>query len=229
MPDLDDIEAKITDRTRAIVVINPNNPTGAVYPRPDARGADRRARPAARPGRLSPTRSTTRSCTTTPPTRRPPRSRPTCCTLTFNGLSKAYRVAGLPGRLAGGVRAEAARRELHRGPDHPGEHAAVRRTCPSQHAIQTALGGHQSINDLVLPGGRLLRPARRGLRGAERDPRRHLREAEGRAVRVPAARPGGLPDQGRRADRARPAAAGEDPGRARAPASTGPTPTTSAS
>ena len=76
-------------------------------------------------------------------------------TLTFNGLSKAYRVAGYrSGWLA---------------ITGPKEHAssfieglsllANMRLCPNvpaQHAIQVALGGHQSIDDLVLPGGRLL-------------------------------------------------------------------------
>ena len=80
---------------------------------------------------------------------------PDVLTLTFNGLSKAYRVAGYrSGWLA---------------ITGPKEHAssfiegisllANMRLCPNvpaQHAIQVALGGHQSIEDLVLPGGRLL-------------------------------------------------------------------------
>ena len=59
-------------------IINPNNPTGAVYDRGDARAA-RRAGPPAQPRASSPTRSTTRSCTTTPSTPAPRRSRRTCC------------------------------------------------------------------------------------------------------------------------------------------------------
>ncbi len=68
LPDLADVEARVTPRTRALVVINPNNPTGAVYPPELLRGLadDRRA---ARPGALLPTRSTTASSTTTPCTR----------------------------------------------------------------------------------------------------------------------------------------------------------------
>ena len=48
---------------------------------------------------------------------------------------------------------------------------------PAQHAIQTALGGHQSINDLILPGGRLLEQRDVAWRAAQRDPRRHLRRS----------------------------------------------------
>ena len=75
--------------------------------------------------------------------------------LTFSGLSKAYRVAGY---RAGWVVVTGAR---HRAADFLEGLTllANMRLCPNvpaQHAIQTALGGHQSINDLVLPGGRLL-------------------------------------------------------------------------
>ena len=75
--------------------------------------------------------------------------------LTFNGLSKSYRVAGF---RSGWV--------VISGPKHKAKSyiegidiLANMRLCanvPAQHAIQTALGGYQSINDLVLPGGRLL-------------------------------------------------------------------------
>src|SRR6476660_4397484 len=75
--------------------------------------------------------------------------------LTFNGLSKAYRVAGFrSGWLAITGPKEHARNYIE-GLDI----LANMRLCanvPAQHAIQVALGGYQSINELILPGGRLL-------------------------------------------------------------------------
>jgi alanine-synthesizing transaminase len=152
-PDIADLESKITDRTKAVVVINPNNPTGAVYTREVLSEIADLARrhqlmiladeiydkilydDAQHVSMASLAHDV--------------------LTLTFNGLSKAYRVAGYrSGWLA---------------ITGPKEHAssfieglsllANMRLCPNvpaQHAIQVALGGHQSIDDLVLPGGRLL-------------------------------------------------------------------------
>ena len=89
-------------------------------------------------------------------TPRSPRSPPTSVCLTFNGLSKNYRVAGFRVRLDGGVGAASSTpADYIEGLDM----LAYMRLCanmPAQYAIQTALGGRQSINDLVLPGGRLL-------------------------------------------------------------------------
>ena len=76
-PDIADMESKITDRTKAIVVINPNNPTGAVYSR-EILDADGRIWRASTNCFCSPTRSTTRSSTTTPSTSAWPSSRPIC-------------------------------------------------------------------------------------------------------------------------------------------------------
>ncbi|WP_183094077.1 pyridoxal phosphate-dependent aminotransferase [Nocardioides stalactiti] len=152
MPDLEDIESKITDNTHALVIINPNNPTGAVYSKEMVAALVDIARrhqlvvfadeiyekilfddavhhhAAAAAG-----------------------SNVLC--LTFSGLSKAYRVCGY---RAGWV--------MISGPKEIAEEflegltlIANMRMCanvPAQHAIQTALGGYQSINELIVPGGR---------------------------------------------------------------------------
>ena len=153
LPDLDDLAAKVSDRTRALVVINPNNPTGAVYPQPMLEALVEFARQhdlVVFADEIydkilydDATHTVLASLA------------PDVLCLTFSGLSKSYRVAGF---RAGWVVVSG-----------PKQHAqsyiaglsvlANMRLCPnvpSQHAIQPALGGHQSINDLVLPGGRLL-------------------------------------------------------------------------
>jgi alanine-synthesizing transaminase len=152
LPDLDDITAKITERTKAIVVINPNNPTGAVYPPNTLRAI---ADLAQRHGLVvmadeiydkilydDAVHTTFGSVA------------PDVFTLTFNGLSKAYRLAGFRSgwMVVTGPRAHAS--SYLEGISV----LANMRLCanvPAQHAIQTALGGRQSIRDLVLPGGRL--------------------------------------------------------------------------
>ena len=73
--------------------------------------------------------------------------------------------------------------------------------APGQCAIQTALGGYQSINDLVAPGGRLRRQRDLAYELLTAIPGVTLRQAEGGAVHVPAARPEDLPDRGRPAVR----------------------------
>src|ERR1700730_208698 len=152
-PDIADIEAKITERTKALVVINPNNPTGAVYSREVlAQMADLARRHQLLLladeiyDKILYDHATDTSVAAVAPD---------LLCLTFNGLSKAYRVAGY---RAGWLAITG-----------PKEHAssflegisllANMRLCPNvpaQHGIQVALGGHQSIEDLVLPGGRLL-------------------------------------------------------------------------
>jgi len=152
-PDLADVEAKITDRTKALVVINPNNPTGAVYSREVLTGLVELAR---RHGlllladeiydRVLYDDAEHVSLATLAPD---------LLCLTYNGLSKAYRVAGY---RAGWV-AISGPREHAEGFIEGVHLLASSRLCPNvpaQHAIQVALAGHQSIHDLVLPGGRLL-------------------------------------------------------------------------
>ncbi len=158
LPDLDDIESKITDNTHALVIINPNNPTCAVYSKEMVAALVDIARrhhlvvfadeiyekiifddavhhhaAAAAGGDV-------------------------LC-LTFSGLSKSYRVCGY---RAGWV--------MISGPKEIAEEflegltlIANMRMCanvPAQHAIQTALGGYQSINELIVPGGRFYEQAK---------------------------------------------------------------------
>lgn len=154
LPDLDDIRAKITENTRAIVLINPNNPTGALYPKDLLKeiveiarlhqliiyadevydkvlydGVEHTAM-----GSLS----------------------EDVLTISFNGLSKNYRSCGYRAGwlVVSGDKRHA--RDYIEGLDM----LASMRLCanvPGQWAIQTALGGYQSINDLVGEGGRMRR------------------------------------------------------------------------
>ncbi|WP_127354495.1 pyridoxal phosphate-dependent aminotransferase [Actinacidiphila soli] len=151
-PDLDDMASKITDRTKAVVIINPNNPTGAVYPKELLDGILDLAR---RHGLMvfadevydkilydDSVHHTAAALA------------PDVLCLTFSGLSKAYRVAGFrSGWLVVSGPRQHARNYLEGLVT-----LASMRLCPNvpaQHAIQAALGGRQSIKDLVLPGGRL--------------------------------------------------------------------------
>ena len=151
-PDLADMESKITKNTCGIVIINPNNPTGAVYSRKVLEGIVELARKyeliifadeiydkivyddvehiaiASLADDV--------------------------LFVSFNGLSKSYRVAGF---RAGWMVISGAK---HTAADYLEgiELLSSMRLCsnvPGQHAIQTALGGYQSINDLVAPSGRL--------------------------------------------------------------------------
>lgn len=151
-PDIADIESKITDKTRGLVIINPNNPTGAVYTKQTLLSLIEIARKhdlvvfadeiydkiiyddaehiavASLADDL--------------------------LMISFNGLSKAYRVAGFRAgwMVISGAKDHA--RDFIEGM----ELLASMRLCsnvPGQHAIQTSLGGYQSIKDLVKPGGRL--------------------------------------------------------------------------
>jgi len=152
-PDLADLESKITPQTKAIVVINPNNPTGAVY----SRTVLTQITELARRHRLVLMADEIYDKILYEDAVHVPLASlaPDLFCLTFNGLSKAYRVAGY---RAGWLAVT--------GPKaHAGSYLegltlmASMRLCPnvpSQNAIQAALGGHQSIHDLILPGGRLL-------------------------------------------------------------------------
>ncbi|MCU7823079.1 pyridoxal phosphate-dependent aminotransferase [Kitasatospora sp. DSM 101779] len=152
-PDLADIEAKVTDRTRAIVVINPNNPTGAVYPREVLEGIVE----IARRNRLVVYADEIYDKILYDDAEHVPLATlaPDLFCVTFNGMSKSYRVAGFRSGwmvLSG---------DRHRAASYIEGLTvlASMRLCanmPAQHAVAAALGGRQSIKDLVLPGGRLM-------------------------------------------------------------------------
>ncbi len=157
-PDLADIEAKITERTHAIVIINPNNPTGAVYSEATVRGLVDIAR---RHDLVVMADEIYEKIIFDDAVHHHAASfagDDVLC-LTFSGLSKAYRVCGY---RAGWV--------MISGPKHLAEDflegltlLANMRMCanvPAQHAIQTALGGYQSITELVEPGGRFYEQAK---------------------------------------------------------------------
>ena len=154
LPDLDDIRAKITENTRAIVIINPNNPTGALYPDDLLKEIVEIARQHhliiyadevydkvlydgvehTAIGSLS----------------------EDVLTISFNGLSKNYRSCGY---RAGWMMVSGDKRPAADYIEGLNMLASMRlcANVPGQWAIQTALGGYQSINDLVAEGGRMRR------------------------------------------------------------------------
>lgn len=151
-PDLEDIRSKITERTKAIVVINPNNPTGAVY----TREVLEQLAQIAREHSLLVLADEIYDRILFDDAEHIPMAvvAPDLLVLTFNGLSKTYRVAGY---RSGWL--------VITGPQ---EHAAgflegitllaSTRLCPNvpaQHAVQAALSGVQSIDALIAPDGRL--------------------------------------------------------------------------
>ena len=153
-PDLDDIRNKVTSNTKAIVVINPNNPTGALYPKEILEGILQIAR---EHGLIvfadeiydkvlfdGNTHISLASL-----------ADDVLC-ITMNGLSKNYRACGYRSgwMIVSGDKRHA--KDYIEGLNM----LASMRLCanvPGQMAIQTALGGYQSINDLVAPNGRLTR------------------------------------------------------------------------
>ncbi|RKN47190.1 pyridoxal phosphate-dependent aminotransferase [Streptomyces hoynatensis] len=151
-PDLEDMAAKITDRTRAVVVINPNNPTGAVYPKEIVEGILDLAR---RHGLMVFSDEIyDRILYDGAVLHSPAVLAPDVVCLTFSGLSKSYRVAG----FRSGWLVVSGPRQHARNYLEGLTMLASMRLCantPGQHAIQAALGGRQSINELVLPSGRL--------------------------------------------------------------------------
>ena len=154
LPDLADIRSKINRRTRAIVIINPNNPTGALYPDELLREIidiarkhqliiyadeiyDKVLYDGARHTAIASLSEDV-------------------LTITFNGLSKNYRSCGY---RAGWMVVSGDKRHAQDYIEGLDMLASMRlcANAPGQHGIQTALGGYQSIDDLVAEGGRMRR------------------------------------------------------------------------
>ncbi len=151
-PDINDIRAKITPSTRALVVINPNNPTGAVY----SEALLLQLVAIAREFKLVLFADEIYDKILYEDAEHFPMGRlaqDVLC-ISFNGLSKSYRLAGF---RSGWMVISGAK---HKAQDYiEGLNILTSmRLCANttgQQAIQTALGGYQSINELILPGGRL--------------------------------------------------------------------------
>jgi len=154
MPDLDDLRARITPRTKGIVVINPNNPTGVLYSDELLRGIVQIAREhelvlladeVYDKVLYEGVKHTALASLSTD-----------VLTLTFNSLSKSYRACGYRAgwMVISGDKSMA--RDYIEGLNMLAN-LKLGSNVPGQFAIQTALGGYQSINDLVKEGGRLRR------------------------------------------------------------------------
>jgi alanine-synthesizing transaminase len=164
-PDPEEIRDLISPRTRAIVLINPNNPTGAVYPR-DLLEAIARI---AEQHQLIVFADEIYDQMLYGDAQHVPMAtliHDTLCA-TFSGLSKIYRACGYRvGWVAFSGDREHAAEYLHAV-----ELLASLRLCanvPGQWAVQTALGGHQSIRELTAPGGRLFQSRQAIIAGVER-------------------------------------------------------------
>ena len=151
-PDIDDIRKKISPRTKALVIINPNNPTGSVYSKDLLLSLIE----IARKNQLIVFADEIYSKIVYEDVQHLPVA--SLCedvfVVSFNGLSKSYRLAGFRSgwMILHGPKAVA--RDYIEGLNI----LASMRLCanvPAQFAVQTALGGYQSINDLVMPKGRL--------------------------------------------------------------------------
>jgi alanine-synthesizing transaminase len=154
MPSLDDIRAKITPRTKGIVVINPNNPTGALYSDELLKGIVAIAREHG----LVILADEVYDKVLYDGARHTPLAilSGDVLTLTFNSLSKAYRSCGYRAGWMVLTGDKKAAKDYIEGLNM----LTNMRLCPNvpgQYAVQTALGGYQSIDDLVAEGGRLRR------------------------------------------------------------------------
>ena len=211
MPDIEDIKRKVTSNTKAIVVINPNNPTGALYPE----SVLQQIVEVARQHQLIILADEIYDKTLydgNVHTSIASLADDVLC-LTFNGLSKNYRSCGYRAgwMVVSGEKKHA--QGLHRGPEHAGLDAAVLEHAGAAGDPDGAgrLPEHQGPGRA---GRAAVPPARPGLRAAHADPGRQRRQAEGGAVHVPATGPEGLPDRRRPAVRLRTARRGKGADRA---------------
>ncbi len=154
MPDIEDIKRKITPNTKAIVVINPNNPTGALYPVEILQ----KIVDVARENQLIVFADEIYDKTLYDDAEHVSIASlaDDVLFLTLNGLSKNYRSCGY---RAGWMVISGEKRHAKDYIEGLNMLASMRlcSNAPGQFAIQTALGGYQSIKDLVGPGGRLLK------------------------------------------------------------------------
>jgi len=152
LPDIDDIKKKITPNTKAMVIINPNNPTGALYPREIL---EQMVEVARQHDLIVFCDEIYDKCLYDGATHISTASlADDVLFISFNGLSKNYRSCGyrVGWMVVSGDKRQA--KDYIEGLNM----LASMRLCsnvPGQYAIQTALGGYQSINDLVAPSGRL--------------------------------------------------------------------------
>lgn len=152
MPDLKDFESKITAKTKAIVIINPNNPTGAVYPDEIVR---KMVELAVQHKLIVFSDEIYDKVLYDGATHTSPASMTNeTLFITMNGLSKSHRICGFRAgwMIVSGNKAMA--KDYIEGLNI----LSSMRLCsnvPAQFTIQTALGGHQSLTDLLKPGGRL--------------------------------------------------------------------------
>jgi alanine-synthesizing transaminase len=190
-PDPDEIRSLVTARTRAVVLINPNNPTGAVYGREVleaiARIADEH--------QLIVFADEIYDQMLYDGAEHVPMAtlvHDTLCA-TFGGLSKIYRACGYRvGWVAFSGDREHAAEYLHAV-----ELLASLRLCanvPGQWAVQTALGGHQSIRELTAPGGRLFQSRQAIIEGVARSSYLELQPPQGAMYAFPGVSPDTLPN-----------------------------------
>ena len=151
-PSISDIQSKINSRTRAIVIINPNNPTGSVY----SQEILLKLIDLARRNKLIIFADEIYSKIIYDDAEFIPIASLSedIFTVSFNGLSKSYRLAG----FRSGWMVLSGPKYLAKSYIEGLEILTSMRLCanvPAQYAVQTALGGYQSISELILPGGRL--------------------------------------------------------------------------